>query len=257
MVASAKSTERSLRQTASRAVFREALPIGLLCYLLCAFAGFLPPWTVCLTLLIGLTTAWAFYSVEREWVAFAICTIVLIASVIILWPRVSIRAATSADKTYERYFGGPQDNFTACNIAVASGTFTLGTWLTGELHHVHQGQIQELNAFSVGRSPNQIGAPHWVDMRITLALIRHETEHGMVTQLGSAGHSRGGGGSSEIPTSVKPLHSQFIGGQLLSGQSRILYIEGDSEFQVSSGMTVEEFAKANEGSFYVVVVGMH
>lgn len=180
-----------------------------------------------------------------------------VISIILLWPRVHIRAATAADTTYERYFGGPHDEFTARNIAVAEGTFTLGTWLTGQLYHVHNGTSQKLNGFSIGRSPNQIGAPHWVDMRITLALIQYESEHGVITQLGSAGQSRGGGGSSEIPTSVTPTHSQFTGGRLLSGQSRILYIEGDSRFQLSSDMTVEAFAQANNGSFYVVVVGLH
>lgn len=257
MVASEHSTESSPRQIASRAVFSQALPVGILCFLLAACAGFLPPWPICLTLFLSATAAWAFHAVQRNRLAIAVCTLGVLATVVLLWPRVSIRAATSADKTYERYFGGPHDDFSARNIAVATGTFTLGTWLTGELYHLHDGQFQELNGFSVGRSPNQIGAPHWVDMRITLALIQYDTEHGTVTQLGSAGHSRGGGGSSEIPTSVKPLHSRFIGGQLLSGQSRILYIEGDTEFQLSSGMTVEEFAKENEGSFYVVVIGMH
>ncbi len=241
---------------ATHAIVKQALPLSILCFLLTAFAGFLPPWSVCVVLFVGGSAAWASHRANRERTALSICGVAGVTCLLLLWPRVEIRAATPSDKVYERYFGSPRENFTARNIAIANGTFTLGTWLTGQLFYVNDGKVQELNAFSVGRTPNAIGAQHWVDMGITLALVTSDSENGQITQLASAGQSRGGGHSTEIPTSVIGEYSQIAAGRLLFGQSRILYIEGDTQFTLTSDMTVESFAKTNEGSFYVVVIGL-
>jgi hypothetical protein len=250
------SNDRSLVGIAFEAFAKQVIPTSFFCLLIAGCSGALPPMPVCGALLFGASAAWILHRLRRDRLVVVIACMTGIVCIVLLWPRVSIRAATAADRVYERYFGGPQENFTARNIAVVEGTFVLSTWLTGQLYHVQDGELRELNGFSVGRSSNQVGAPHWVDMRITLALIQYESDRGSITQLGSAGHSRGGGGKSEIPTSVTPTHSFFTSGRLLSGQSRILYVEGDSQFQLTTGMTVETFAQANKGNYYVVVVGL-
>jgi hypothetical protein len=244
------------RQIAQHAIVKQAIPVAILLFLLVACAGCLPPWSVCGVLFIGTSTAWAFHVTKRDSLAISIFGLSAVTCIVLLWPRVYVREAISTDKTYDRYFGAPHENSIARNIAVAEGTFTLGTWLTGHLYHVQDGEVQELNAFSVGRTPNAIGAPHWVDMRITLALVTYDSQIGSITQLASAGQSRGGGHSSEISTSVSATHKRFHGGRLLSGQTRILYIEGDSSFTLNPGSTVESFAESHKGNFYVVVAGL-
>jgi hypothetical protein len=116
---------------------------------------------------------------------------------------VDVRAAKATDRLYDQYFGiGPNDDKLGKadfrNIAIANGTFTLDTWLSASLYHVKRGEIQELNSITVGRCPNQIGAPHWLPMKFTLALADRRSPEGRITQLGSHGESRGGGRSSEI-----------------------------------------------------------
>ena len=256
MEAAKANAEYSTVRIVQHAVLGQALPLALIIFIILGPIGFLPTAPVCGLLFIGGTTAWSFHSLHRNRVALLICGFILLASVVLLWPRVHIRAATPADRTYENYFGVMEEEFVARNIAVSEGPFTLRRWLTGTLYHVQDGSVQKLNSFSVGRTPHAFPSPIWQDMRITLALISYNSENGPVTQIGTAGQRRGGGGGNNLSTSVQAKERRFVPGTLFMGQSRILYVEGDSKFTLTPGMTVQSFSEANKGSFYVVVVGL-
>lgn len=244
-----------------RTTCRIVAPTALVSLMIGACAGFIPPWPVIVALSVGFIATVAFVVAKKPAIGVAVAVVALVFCGWFLRSIVDVRAATTTDRTYERYFGidSYEENVvvTFRNIAVATGTFTLGTWMSASLYHVKGGDVQEINAFTVGRSPNQIGAPHWVDMKITLALGDRDTSAGHVTQLGSAGHSRGGGRGGEMAHDVVASATQFLPGRFTSGTKRIIYVEGDSGFNVNSAMTVAEFAGRNKGNYLVVELELH
>jgi len=94
-------------------------------------------------------------------------------------------------------------------------------------------------------------------MRITLALVAYDSENGPMTTIASGGQSRGGGNSNEISTTVEAKYRQTVPVTFLSSRSQILYVEGDSPFTLTPDMSVESFATANPGTFYVVLIGLN
>ncbi len=170
---------------------------------------------------------------------------------------VTVRAADENDKVYERYFGiTAKDGTVIRNIAVVEGTFTKSTWLSAWLYAVKAGSKEEINAFTVGRSPNRIGEPIWINMKLTLALGEVQKPNGRLVSLGSAGHTRGGGrgGGDDGPLyKFTTVTKRTLPGRLSSGRKCILYIEGDRELEVSREMSLEEFAAKNSGNYFVVV----
>jgi hypothetical protein len=245
-----------------RATLRYALPIALIAAIIGACSGLTPPWPVAIVLFVGLLATVSLIAAERPAVGATSAVAAILVSAWLLRPVVDIRAAESNDLIYERYFGidsfdDNADEVTFKNIVIATGTFTLNTWMSASLCHVKSGETHELNAFTVGRSPNQIGAPHWVDMRITLALGDRNTPEGRVTQLGSAGHSRGGGRGGEMVNDVIPHATRTLPGRFTSGTKRIVYVEGDKGFTVDRTMTVDTFAQENKGNYLVIEVEMH
>ena len=236
-------------------------PIALVSLMIGACAGFIPPWPVVISLSVGFTAAVAFVVAKKPAIGVAVALIALSFSGWFLRSVVDVRAATATDRIYERYFG--IDSYeedvavTYRNIAVATGTFTLGTWMSASLYHVNGGNVQEINAFTVGRSPNRIGAPHWVDMKLTLALGDRDTPAGRVTQLGAAGHSRGGGRGGEMTHDVVASSTESLPARFTSGTKRIVYVEGDNGFNVGSTMTLAEFARRNKGNYLVVELELH
>lgn len=86
-----------------------------------------------------------------------------------------------------------------------------------------------------------------------------ESEAGEQTQrmscLWVSGLSRGGIGSffqDEIPMT----HSRISTGAFRAGQTRLFYAEGDREFTLRQGMTVDDFAAENDGTYLVLTVTM-
>jgi hypothetical protein len=196
-------------------------------------------------------------------VAAVVATIVLLVP---YWPfeglllsgkPVTIRAADENDKVYERYFGiWAKDVTVIRNIAVVEGTFTKSTWLSAWLYAVKAGKVEEQNAFTVGRSPNRIGEPIWINMKITLALGESQKPNGRLVRLGSAGETRSGGRGGDDAGPVYNFTTRAkktLPGKLSSGNKYILYVEGDREFEVSREMSLEEFAARNSGNYFVVV----
>jgi hypothetical protein len=222
-------------------------------------AGLNPPWLVATSLAIGvIVTVWSVITKRPGLgVAFAVAT-ACVSGVVLhnVAGVISIRAADSNDKVYKRYFG--IDSYEKDvevrfrNILVVTGTFSLNTWLSASLYHVKSGDIREINSFTVGRTPNAIGAPHWVDMKFTLALGDRIGPEGRMTQLGSAGQSRGGGSSSDILNDVVPISTITLPGRLSSGKRRIVYLAGDPGFKLDTSMSVQQFADENLGNYLVV-----
>ena len=174
-----------------------------------------------------------------------------------------VRAAKENDKVYdaERYFGiWPKDNLTIRNIVGAEGMFTKDTWLSVCLCAVKEGSVEVQNSFTVGRSPNRIGEPTWISMKITLALGEYQKPGGRRVVLGAAGHSRGSG---QVGDDNGPLYNfmlrtkQTLPGKLRSGKKYILYVEGDRDCEVSREMSLEDFAAKNHGNYFVVVAQLH
>ena len=244
-----------------RTTGRIAAPTAIVLLMIGACAGIIPPWPVVITFSIGFVAAVAFVVAKKPAIGVAVALVALVVCGRVLRPVVDVRAAGATDGTYERYFGIDSiqegDVVTFRNIAVATGTFTLRTWMSASLYHVRGGDIQEINAFRVGRSPNQVGAPYWVDMEITLALGDRDTHAGRVTQLASAGHSRGGGRGCERTHDVVASANTFLPGTFTTGTRRIVYVEGDSGFKITSAMTVAEFAGQNKGNYLVVELELH
>ncbi len=176
----------------------------------------------------------------------------------IAWEPVKIRPAILADPVDEHYFSttpGEDIPFQG-NVVVAEGTFSKRTWLTAVLYVVRSGEAKELDALSLGRSPNRFGEPTWITMQITLALGNVEQVGGRVTHLGAFGQTRGGGqGGVEVVHNINPLATKVLATELTATTLQIVYVEGDREPEVTSGMTVEEFAKINGGNFLVLAAG--
>jgi hypothetical protein len=245
-----------------RIIIGVALPIAVCAVLVGPCTGLIPPWPAAVAVLVGVLVTAVLVAVRKPGFGIASAILALFVFLWLLRPAIDLRAATSNDRTYDSYFGVSSDDdaagaVTFRNIAVATGTFTLDTWLTASLYHVKSGEIHDINGFTVGRSPNQIGAPHWVDMKITLALGDRITPQGRITQLGSAGQSRGGGGSHGTVNDVDPSATRFYPGRFTPGTKRIVYVEGDSGFRVDDTMTVERFAQENKGNHLVVEVELH
>ncbi len=177
---------------------------------------------------------------------------------LIAWRPIVVRAAIPSDPVRDDYFGidsWEKDlNFVVRNIAVIEGTFSRDSWVSACLYDVQSGSVIEANAFTVGRTPNQCPSPIWQSMTITLALGDAGVSDGTMTQLGSAGHSRGGGRGGDVVHQIEGLFSETMPGRLAAGREYILYVEGDREFEVDRLMSVEEFADQNEGDFLVVTI---
>ncbi len=144
---------------------------------------------------------------------------------------VLLRESTPDDKLRDKYFCiQPMPEMTTRNIVVAEGTFARDTWLTGVLYLVRNGSVQDLNGFTVGRSPARLGEPEWIGMQLTMALADAKKSKGRVTQLGVAGQTRGGGnGSDGVVHNVAVTARKKIPGRMDRGKMRIVYVEGDHD----------------------------
>ncbi len=222
----------------------------------------IPPWPATIALFLGFIITVSLAAAQRPATATGIAVTAIIVAVWLLRPIVDVREPNYSDRVYDRYFGidshqTSPDDITYKNIAIATGIFTLDTWISAALYHIKSGNIREINAFTVGRSPNQIGAPYWVDMSITLALGDRQSPEGRITQLGSAGHSRGGGRNGGMPNDVHPHSTKTFPGRFAPGTKSIVYAEGDGGFVVDHRMSVKEFAKKNRGNYLVVEFEFH
>jgi len=185
--------------------------------------------------------------------------VAIVAAILGIWTGylrkiVDVRQAEASDRVYDRYFGFASEDMRPRNILVVTGSFTKSTWLSGRLYHVKSGSATEINAFTVGRTPNAVGDWIWENMRITLALGDKDTPAGRMTNLGSAGQTRGVGSGGETPHSVKAAISRAIPGKITPGREYVVYIEGDREPAVNRNATLDTFARDNNGDYLVVTL---
>ena len=165
---------------------------------------------------------------------------------------VAVRRVRNDDRVYERYFGIDRDATEIRNIAVVEGTFTKGTWLSASLFLIRSGKTQDVAALTIGRTTSSIGSPIWREMKITLALGQWNTTAGQITQLGSAGQTRGYGSDSDLPVNIPASFTNAWTGSISPGREYIIYAEGDTAIQMEPSMTLEEFAQTNIGNYLVV-----
>ena len=247
--------------TGFRAVLLKAFPLALIALMLGGLFDVNPPLPIHLILLFTCCVFVFFVAMQRvAWafiLAFIIVSIGFVVTDWLLTSAIEIRAVTDDDQVYDRYFGIQLENCTRRNIAVVTGTFTLGTWVSGALYHIDGGEITELNSITVGRSPRQIGAPHWKRMKITFALGEKDGIDGRMTQLGAEGYSRGGGSGYELSHNVNAATSKTLTGRLTRGTKYILYVEGDDDIKVFRRMPIEQFAEQNDGNYLVVEIMVH
>ncbi len=233
----------------------QLLPGMFLAYVIVSWCEVMPPWYVNLVAMLGATGVVVCHAFEFDRTAIGIaCVAAPVAINLCLWPVVHVRSAVEADKVHSDYLGHRRENFTARNIAIVNGSFTLAMRFKADLYCVSDGRVQWINGFAAGRSWGRIPHYLWTDLHMTMALVKSPSKEGSITELGCWGYSSAHSASAEIATTVNPLHSRLAGGFLLSGQSRILYVEGDVPFQLRPDMTVESFAESNKGHFYVVCV---
>lgn len=183
---------------------------------------------------------------------------------LIAWMPVVARAATTNDKVYPGYFGiddGQYDETpiqrTVRNIGVVEGCFSKRTWLSICQYEVRSGAAVEKGAITVGRSPNIIGAPKWILMKHTIAIGESLNVNQRYFQVGSEGHSRGGGRGNQALVDFAIVESKTFTGWLRNGYDYLLHVEGDRPFAASRNDSIQRFAQKNSGNFIVIVVRLH
>jgi hypothetical protein len=166
---------------------------------------------------------------------------------------IDVRPAMASDPIYERYFGIYSEHATVRNIAVAEGMFSRSTWLSASFHVAEGGRLTQLSSHTLGRSPNRLGELPWKRMKITLAIGERKSPQGTISELGTAGQSRGGGsGGGEFVHHVTAIHSKVFAGPISSSNECVVYAEGDRPIILDTQMTVDEFLVKNVGSYLVV-----
>lgn len=166
---------------------------------------------------------------------------------------IALRPAVASDRVYERYFGLFSEQAKIRNVAVAEGVFSRGTWLSTSLYVAEGGQVTQLGSYTVGRSPNRLGELPWKRMKITLAIGERQTPQGTISELGTAGQSRGGGsGGGEFVHHIATTHSQVLAGPISTAEDCVVYVEGDRPIVLDKPMAVDEFLRRNVGNFLII-----
>lgn len=168
-----------------------------------------------------------------------------------LWPT-TVRTATAADVFYRDTRGIP-----ARSLAVVEGPFQYGDSHEVGLYHVHDGAIVELTDVWNGIGTVR-GLPWWFWQRSIFALGEKQTPDGTIFMVFGAGGSGGGGGISTVPLKLDLRHLIAFEGNLVTGKTYLLRVEGDGKPIATRTMSVTEFAEANpNGQFLVLTVTHH
>ena len=197
------------------------------------------------------------FTLKQLLFAVAVVAVLLTIWVSLFRKVVNVRAATASDPVRERYFGFYAEDAEIRNVVVLNGGFTKNTWLSASLSAVQSGKITEINGFTIGRSPNQIGGPIRETLTIYLAFGSWNSPNGRVTQLGSVGQSRGSGWGSELPISIPNKFNDSFVGPMTPGRTYLIYAEGDTDIQFDANLTIDGFAKKHSGNYFVVTAQLH
>lgn len=169
-----------------------------------------------------------------------------------LWPT-TVRTATSADVFYRDTRGIP-----ARSLAVVEGPFQHGDSYEVELNYIHDGEITKELARASSFVGTVRGLPWWFWQRSTFALGEKQIPDGTIFGVFGAGGSGGGGGFSSVPLKIDLRHRIAFEGNLETGTTYLLRVEGDRKPTATRMMSVTEFAEANpEGQFLVLTVAHH
>jgi hypothetical protein len=94
-------------------------------------------------------------------------------------------------------------------------------------------------------------------MTITLALGSRKSPKGRIVQLGSFGHSNGGGVGGEWPVAFASKFSDAFAGRITPGREYIIYVEGDTKVDLDPRQTVAEFLSKNVGNYLIVTARLN
>ena len=189
----------------------------------------------------------------------AVLAVGILIAAYVSWIRdvVAVSNASPDEKIHTDYYFGIDEPAEIQNILNISGVFKKRTRLTAELYLIKNGGFESLNGFSVGRSPNRIGAPWLVTMNLTLALGEKNGQFGTLTQLGCYGHTRGGGSSVSLENTVDRKFTKTYNGTITPGNELIIYVSGNKQFDLKPNQTIEDFAITNSGEYLVIVSSLH
>jgi len=208
---------------------------------------------VCLCLLLACLTRWL------RWRVFVASLIVWAGLLAVLEvgafpPKKLMIVVPGPASPAETYRGYILEEAKARRIAEVYGTFSLDTRISAELFSVRAGVIEPVAYRECWRSPDRSPSPIWEDLRVTLALSNEEGPDGNWTTLCTKGETRGYGSISGIRNDIRIVDSRLLRGYLGPGNRFMLYAEGDEKLVIERGMTVEEFAQKNKGSYLVVTI---
>lgn len=143
------------------------------------------------------------------------------------------------------------------SIATISTCFTRETWLTTDLFALQNGEVIHVARKVAGRSSksSRPSDPYLMNFPVTFALADAETDDGFTTLLDMRGASRSFGTSGGIYDPFEMKTSETFTGRIAPGDQRLLYVEGDSEFNARPEMTIREFlAKNRKGNYLIVII---
>ncbi len=105
---------------------------------------------------------------------------------------------------------------------------------------------------TLGESSSRLLNEFGSSLRIRVALGDAESSDGHLTVLGAVGYTRAVSSSGPMPHDVQRVFAKVFPGPIRAGTPYIVYVEGDREPVADRGMTVQDFAASNAGSFLVV-----
>jgi hypothetical protein len=143
-----------------------------------------------------------------------------------------------------RFHPRTEEDIRSRTIARLSGIFFPGrSDVLATLYLVRKGTAARINSVDVTSSP-----------RVTFALGDLDTPDGRVTLLGCQGAMVGWENCGDHPHELQPTTHTLFTGRVGRGEARVVYVEGDQPPIVKSGMSIEDFARRNPGSYLVVTM---
>lgn len=166
------------------------------------------------------------------------------------WRSMVIRKATPTDPVWAQSLHPRDEKLTTRAVAVAEGPVALGRPMSARLYLVSDGNVTECGSAMSGRSAER--GSHYRMLQIVFMLSEADRPDGRLTVLTARGGSRSGGWG-EVVHDIRPRFRQTFTGAIGEGRTYLLYIEGDRKFVAERDMTIDEFARANDGGDFLVV----
>jgi hypothetical protein len=196
---------------------------------------------------------------------FAMTATAVVLSVIVTATRktMTVRPPTAQREYTLASYGlahvpSPLDGMSLClesrRVFDVSTRFSKSTRLRATLYLVESGKSTVLTLWDIVRSEARLAPIGPFGENTTIVFVFGETtmQEGRVTVLGCAGASRAAATFSPRPHRVQNVQQALRDGDFRPGREHLVYVDGEREPVTRPGMTIEEFAADNSGSFLVV-----